>query len=426
MKEIILPVSQPVEGTVTLPGSKSMVNRSLIVAALADGESEISNMLFSDDTIACLKALEALNVKLQIDRNNQKVLITGCHGHFNVTDAHVYFHESGTLTRFLLPVCAAMNQAGFHFSASKRMSERPIRNLLEVLIAQGCQIDFEKQDYQMPFYMTANGLIGGDIFIESNESSQFLSGLLMAAPLAKADVSINTYAHKRLTYVDMTVKMMQKFGIDVTVNHDDDSYQIKAHQQYQAQNYTIEPDISTASYFAAMAAITNGKVTLSNIDEDTLQGDIQFLNVLEQMGCHIEYHSQGVTVTGTEKLKGIEVNMATFSDTFMTLAAIASFAETKTTITGIAHTRLQESDRISAISSELTILGAKVETTNDSITIYPAELHGGVVSGCNDHRVAMSLSLVGLKVDGVEIEGSQCVAKTCPDYFQRLKALTKR
>ncbi|MCF6764677.1 3-phosphoshikimate 1-carboxyvinyltransferase [Thiotrichales bacterium 19S3-7] len=424
MKEVILPVKHPVKGIVSLPGSKSLVNRVLILAALADGQSIISNMLFSDDSIACLNALKALGIVMDIDQAKREVQVIGCNHQFNVNLANVYCHDSGTVTRFLLPVCAAMKELKFHFSASKRMSQRPLLSLLEVLIEQGCRIDYETHRHQMPFYLNANGLIGGDIFIPSVESSQFLSGLLMASPLASNDVLIHTKAHKQLTYVDMTVDVMQHFGVAVERVLTQDSYRIKAHQHYQGQNYTLEPDISTASYFAAAAALTNGHVLLEHVHENTLQGDIQFLNLLEQMGCHVEYHHQGVTVTGAKQLKGVNVNMATFSDTFMTLAAIASFAQTKTQITGIGHTRLQESDRILAISTELKKLGAKLETTNDSITIYPSELHGAIVSGCGDHRIAMSLSLIGLRVAGVEITDSQCVAKTCPDYFHRLRRLT--
>ncbi|MCF6807594.1 3-phosphoshikimate 1-carboxyvinyltransferase [Thiotrichales bacterium 19S9-12] len=424
MNQIIKPITSPVKTTISLSGSKSITNRALILAALADGQSVLSNMLFSDDTNACLNALDALGIDLKVDRANQTVVVSGCSGVFPNQKASINCHDAGTVTRFLLPVCAAMKDASYYFYASKRMSERPITKLIEALMTQGAQFQFEKETGQMPLTLNANQMIGGNIQIASHQSSQFLSGLLMASPLAKNDMTLITEAKKKLNYVDMTTAMMKSFGVDVN-RIDNGHYQIKANQNYVGCDYVIEPDVSTASYFAAVAAISHGEVTINHINKDSLQGDLQFFKVLEKMGCDVIYHQNSITVIGPEKLKGIEVNMATFSDTFMTLAVIASFADSKTHISGISHTRLQESDRIDAISSELRKLGAKVETTEDSITIFPIALHRGIVSGCNDHRIAMSLSLVGLKVNGVEITDSHCVSKTCPDYFERLDQLTK-
>lgn len=423
--EIIKKATKPIIGTVSLPGSKSMSNRALIMAALANGKSVLTNMLFSDDSIACIKALEACGVRIDVDKLNNQVTVFGVNGQFPNKNPSIYCHDAGTVTRFMLPVCATMNNQ-FHFSASKQMQSRPIDDLLDVLETQGVEINYEKEKGKMPLQMIACGLIGGEIEISSHKSSQFLSGLLMALPLAKNDTVIKTTAKKILNYVDMTMKMMQSFGIKIQ-KQAEGQYRVFVNQHYQACDYTIEPDLSTASYFAAMAAATNGQMTLKHINrQTTLQGDVQFFDVLEKMGCEITDGENEVTVKGSEKLKGLTVNMANFSDTFMTLACLSLFADKKTHITGIGHARLQESDRLDAISSQLKKLGADISTTDDSITINPIsieKLKNIPVDGCGDHRVAMSLSLVGLKLGNFQIIGAQCVSKTCPDYFERLKGL---
>jgi len=425
MKQSLTPISHPVICDVSLPGSKSMCNRALLIAAMAKGITSLSNMLFSDDVEACIEALGVLGVQLDIHREDRRIVVRGCNGEFPNKHVQLYTREAGTLTRFLIPLCATQNHGSFHFSASERMMERPLSELMEVLEAQGCEVEYlDKQGY-MPFNLKPHGLRGGCAKICGKKSSQFLSGLLLASPFAKQDLHLVSGADHQQPYVKMTVAMMSRFGIATTVQNK--RYGIVSGKNYKGCNYPIEPDLSTASYFWALAAITRGKVCVRHTTLDSHQGDIRFASVLEEMGCQIEYTDRGIIVTGCAELKGVSINMRNFSDTFMTVAAVAVFAKGETFIEGLSHTRLQESDRVAAMSEGLQRLGVIVEATEDNIKIIPnlSALHGAEVSSHNDHRIAMSLALLGLKVSGVVIDGAECVKKTCPDYFERMaKALS--
>lgn len=414
----------PINASIKVPGSKSITNRALLLAALAQGHSTLHGVLFSEDTEAFAKALIELGLNLNIDRENHKIIVEGGAGQFSNLHANIYCKDAGTATRFLIPVCAAMSGGSYHFSATERMSERPIKPLLEVLEQQGAEFSFES-DYKMPFNLHAKSLTGGKVTVYITDSSQFLSGLLMAAPYAKSAMTLtSSKALNQKTYVHMTVEMMAEFGIQASWI--DDHSVMVPQGCYQSREYQIEPDASTASYFFAMAAITSGKMHVPNLRKKCMQGDIQFLNVLEKMGCTVIEEKGGITVIGTKQLKGLgDVDMTGFSDTFMTLAVVAVFADSPTTIHGLAHTRLQESDRIAAISDGLSRLGIKVQSTQDSLSIYPGQPHGAFVGSFKDHRIAMSLSLIGLKTPGVIIKGAECVAKTCPDYFELLNSVSK-
>lgn len=416
---------RPIDAVVTLPGSKSLCNRTLLIAAMAQGRSVLSNMLFSDDVIACLEALRQLGYDLTVDQDARVVEIEGSGGAFPNQQASIYCHEAGTLTRFILPICAAQSQGEYYVHASERMMARPIAPVFHALEKLGAKVTYHQAKYQLPATINAGGLNpeGEMMVMPSNESSQFLSAMLLASPLIEGGLRIQSETTHAQPYVDMTVKLMDKFG--VKVSKQDKIYITDPRQHYIGRSYVIEPDISTASYFWAVAALTQGRVKVKHTDYDTMQGDIQFLKVLEQMGCQVEPEADGIVVVGAAKLKGVDINMRTFSDTFMTVVALACFAETPTRITGLAHTRLQESDRVEAMRQGLTTLGVTVETTEDSIYIDPlnSKLRAGTVSGFNDHRIAMSLSLLGIKQQGVVVDGSQCVAKTCPDYFERMQKL---
>ena len=424
--ETITPVTQPIVSNITLPGSKSITNRAILLAALAIGTSELSGVLFSDDTLAALSVLQALGVAIEVDQQRFTCRIQGVGGEFLYQQAELYCHESGTLTRFLLPILAACSGL-YRVSAAPSMMARPLAPLLKVLAAQGSEFSFEAEAWHMPFELTAQGLSGGALSVPLAQSSQFVSGLLMAAPYAKAPLQISTGDIARKPYIKMTIEMMAAFGCSVAVNAGVQATEFEVPLgRYQAQNYAIEPDASTASYFFAMAALTQGRVTVQGLHANGLQGDLQFLMLLEKMGCAVEWSDHHITVQGPAVLRGLgKVSLSGFSDTFMTLAALVVFADAPTTLTGLAHTRLQESDRVTAMATELARLGVAVTTTEDSLTIEPGVPIGRVVQGHNDHRIAMSLALVGLKVPGLVIEGAECVAKTCPDYFARLAELTK-
>jgi len=407
MQKTITPISHPVDAVVAVPGSKSISNRALLLAALSAGKHCLSGLLASDDTEAMAAALQALGVQVNWDRASAQATVQGCGGQFPNQNATIDCRESGIVMRFLLAVCAAQPQGSFRFTGAARLCQRPVAPLLKALELQGAEFEFQNEPYHLPFTLKAQGLQGGAVVVDITQSSQFLSGLLIAAPLAATTLHVDMGTLANKPYVMMTQSMMQTFK-----------------HLPQDHCYAIEPDASTASYFFAAAALTAGKVTVPNLLRKGLQGDTRFLNLLEKMGCKITESNDGITVVGPQKLKGLgEVSMSGFSDTFMTAAALAVYADAPTTLTGLAHTRLQESDRVAAMAEGLQRLGIATETTEDSITIIPGKPVGAIVDSHNDHRIAMSLALIGLKTPGVTIDGAQCVKKTCPAYFEMLERL---
>jgi 3-phosphoshikimate 1-carboxyvinyltransferase len=286
-----------------------------------------------------------------------------------------------------------------------------MKPLLDVLIDQGICIEYLGKSGFLPIHMKSNGIKGGRVQVEMKDSSQFVSGLLLASSYAKTPLIIDQNLEAK-PYVQMTLRMIKDFAMPL--------------RKGEERLYLIEPDASTASYFFAAAALTGGRVTVPGLSFCVMQGDIRFLKVLEKMGAILTEEQEGVTVQGPPVLKGLGwVDMTGFTDTFMTLAAIAPFADASTTITGLRHTRLQESDRVEAMRQGLNALGARVTTTEESITIHPSTLHGGYINSHNDHRIAMSHALIGLKIPGVIIDGADCVKKTCPSFFNLLASLTK-
>ena len=412
------PVSHPVKGVVKVPGSKSITNRALLLAALSQGQSKLSGALLSADTKAMVAALRQLGVQIDWNVDTAEILVES-KAEF-LPEAAIHCQDAGTVARFLLPACAAF-EGCYHFEASARMMARPLAPLVQALASLSAEFKFEERSEHMPFQLVANGLTGGEVSIDISSSSQFASGLMMAGVLAKTPVVLRAKAIADRPYIVMSMKMMADFGVMVDVMSEDAVKLVP--QAYQARDYSIEPDASTASYFFAVAAITGGEVTVRGLRREALQGDVAFLSVLEQMGCLASEDARGITVKGHGVLHGVTVDMRHFSDTFMTVAACAVFATTPTTLTGLAHTRLQESDRVAAMAEGLTKLGIEAETTDDSITIHPGPPHGALVLGHNDHRIAMSLSLIGLKVKGVKVMGAECVSKTCPQYFEMMAQL---
>lgn len=410
--------TKPINAVVSLPGSKSITNRALLMAALANGESRLTGLLSSDDTHAFAKALQSLGVQLDWNKQPNTVVIEGGKP---FCDASVWCQDAGTAARFLLAACA-LHDGVFQFDGTGRLRERPMRELCGALRELGAEISAD----QFPVEVKgSSGLTGGEIIISGGESSQFVSALLMTAPLLQNDLSVKINTMKRRAYINLTCDIMAAFGVAVTKQ--DNVYHVARGQSYQSRDFIIEPDLSTASYFFAAAAVTQGRVKVKNLQRDQIkQGDVRFLNVLEAMGCSVLQEDDGVVVEGPEKLKGQDINMQDFSDTFMTLACVAPFAEGPTKITGIGHTRLQESDRIDAIAGELVKLGCTVEAGGDWLRVYPKSQNFNtafLLESCNDHRVAMSLAIIGLRVAGLKLINSDCVAKTCPDFFKRFWGL---
>ncbi|QIW09933.1 3-phosphoshikimate 1-carboxyvinyltransferase [Francisella sp. LA112445] len=423
MKNFIPKITTKVKQNVYLDGSKSISNRSLIIAAMANGETRFENLPNSADVLACVAALKELGCDIKHNQDSKTLNIGGCNGKFQNKKAKIFCNESGTLTRFIIPMCAVQGSGDYYVYAKQRMMERPLADQLKPLENLGMKAQYHEKAHAMPMTINANSLVGGSIEVDGKKSSQFASGLLMAAPFMQHGLVLNSITDHKQPYLDMTAKVMAEFGIDVDIENN--IYKTKKSSYKSPGRYVVEPDVSTASYFWAFAAITGSTIKVMNVTKESKQGDIKFLDVLEMIGCEVKYFDDGVEVTGAKKLKGVNVNMRNFSDTFMTLAAIACFADSDTYISGLSHTRGQESDRVSAMAEGLTKLGMYVETTQDSILISPSKskFQPAEVDSFNDHRIAMSLGLLGLRNDGVVINNAEAVSKTCPDYFERMRNL---
>jgi 3-phosphoshikimate 1-carboxyvinyltransferase len=411
----------PVQATIRPPGSKSITNRALICAALADGPSTLEGVLDSEDTRVMYQALAALGIRVEWHVDQRRIHVAGSGGRWPCAQADLDVANSGTTMRFLTAMLAT-GSGDYRLDGVPRMRARPIGDLLQALRQLGAGVASEAGNECPPVRICGDGLPGGTASIRGDISSQFLSGLLLAAPYARHPV------HLRLDgplvsqpYVHMTRSVMEAFGVRVT-DHAGQRFDVDAPAKYRGRAYSIEPDASAASYFWAAAAITGGTVTVSGLGPQALQGDVAFCNCLEQMGCVVVRTPEQITVAG-RPLHGIAVDMNAISDTVQTLAAVALFAQGPTTIAGVAHIRHKETDRIGDLARELRKLGAQVEELPDGLRIVPAPLRGTTLATYQDHRMAMSLALVGLQLDEVCIENPQCTAKTYPGFFQDLESL---
>ena len=423
----IKPLRRRPDRAVYVPGSKSITNRALVLAALAcrDKECVLRGALQAEDTDVCLRALGRLGFHIQAWHFEEPDVVEVVNPYPDrpvpADQADLFVANSGTTMRFLTPF-VSLGRGRYRLDGTARMRERPIRDLLEALGQLGVKAQSEHGNGCPPVIVQANGLAGGRVSIKGDVSSQFLSGLLMVAPLAERRMTIEAVGPLvSQPYVNMTVAMMRQFGADIEVGPDM-VFKVTARPYAGIQEYQIEPDASAASYFWGSAAITGGRVTVPGLPENSLQGDIRFADLLGDMGCRVERCSAGITVHG-RPLHGIDADMNDISDTVMTLAAVACFADGPTTIRNVGHIRHKESDRLAALATELRRLGAGVEERPDGLTITPAPLHGAAVETYNDHRMAMSLALVGLRVPGVVIKDPGCVAKTYPGFFADLEDL---
>ncbi|HLB57223.1 MAG TPA: 3-phosphoshikimate 1-carboxyvinyltransferase, partial [Gammaproteobacteria bacterium] len=348
MKQSIRIAKKPIHARLIIPGSKSITNRALLIAALADGVSQLSDILISDDTRAFINALLALGITIQLNEAERTCTIYGGGGRLPSSESTVWCAEAGTVIRFLLAACAA-SRGTYHFDGSAQLRTRPISLLLQILSAQGAKI-IPTGAKQLPFTIIGNERFqGGEIEIDASETGQFVSALLMIAPYAKTSVLIKAKEIVSRPYVEMTSAMMAEFGVTVHRLHHG-CFSVPVPQRYQGRTYTIEPDFSTASYFFAAAAVTAGQVTIQTVNTKTSrQADVGFLDVLKKMGCIVTENSKELTVHGPKELQGLNVDMRDFSDTFVTLAVIAPFAKTPTTITNIRHARHKESDRMTVV-----------------------------------------------------------------------------
>jgi len=378
-------------------------------------------VLRSEDTDACVEALRTLGVR--IDRAaSDDVVVQGTGGAFPNHDVTVWCGDAGTCARFL-PPAAALGSGAITFDGTEQLRRRPLAATLDALRTLGAGIAPEVRG--LPFTMRAAGLAGGRIEIPSAQSSQPLSGVLMAAPGARARVEVHAPGLVSRAYVAMTIDLMAQFGATVDVRSDD--VFVVDPQRYRATELAIEADASAASYFFAAAAVCGGSVTVPNLTRRSRQSDVGFVDVLASMGCAVEEVAGGLRVTRdfSAELQGIDVDMNEMSDTFMTLACVAPFAAAPVTIRNVAHVRVKESDRIHAVVTNLRALGVQVDERDDGVTVYPGVPRAGTVDAFGDHRIAMSFSVLGLRTEGVVIDGAECVAKTVPDFFDRWEQLLR-
>ncbi|TWT90037.1 3-phosphoshikimate 1-carboxyvinyltransferase [Pseudobythopirellula maris] len=415
----IQPVEGPVKARVRPPGSKSITNRALVCAALADGVSTLSGALVSDDTRVMIDSLNAIGVGVSERRGGTELVVNGCAGAVPALETDLYIGNSGTTVRFLTAMLT-LGRGEYRLDGTQRMQERPIQDLVDALNALGADVSCEQNNGCPPVWVKAKGLPGGKAAVRGDISSQFLSGLLMAAPCAAAETTLAVEGELvSKPYVAMTTAVMSAFGVEVEVAEESQTFLAPAAVSYRAAMYDIEPDASAASYFWALAAITGGEVAVEGLTRDSLQGDVAFVECLQKMGCDVAYHPGATIVSGGE-LRGAKLDMNAISDTVQTLAAVALFAQGPTEIRGVAHNRHKETDRIGDLATELRKLGAKVDEFDDGLKITPRELHGAEIETYDDHRMAMSLALVGLRVPGVRVANPGCTAKTYPGYFEDL------
>ncbi len=451
----IAPITHPLNASVRVPGSKSLTNRTLLIAALADGATRLENALFSDDSRYFAAALQTLGFGVRLDEASQTMTVSGQGGRIPASHAELFIGNAGTAARFL-SAFLTIGSGQYTLDGEPRMRERPIGDLVKTLEALGAVIEplldnsrvdnsildnskpeSSNNEYRIsnnlprksicpPITIHASGLPGGQASVAGDISSQFLSALLMVAPYAKnpVELTLSTELNSK-PYVEMTLAVMQEFGLSVE-RRGYEQFTVRAGRYQPRERYIVESDASAASYFFAAPLICGGTVRVENISRKSKQGDIQFLDILAQMGATIEETDHCILVTGHSPLRGLDVDMRDIPDTAQTLAAIAPFADSPTRIRGIASARVKETDRVAATCAELTRLGVTVEEHPDGMTIYPCQdIRPAKIQTYNDHRMAMAFALIGLRAPGIEIENPGCVSKTFPNYFDVLSQLTR-
>ncbi|MGA2258166.1 MAG: 3-phosphoshikimate 1-carboxyvinyltransferase [Thermoguttaceae bacterium] len=412
----------PLRARIRPPGSKSITNRALVCAALARGESLLTGALESDDTRVMIEGLRQFGLALDHDPNARTIRVTGCGGRPPAASADLLLGNSGTTVRFLTAL-ATLGHGVYRLDGTSRMRERPIQDLLDALRHLGADAVSEAGTGCPPVVVRAAGLRGGRAEVAGNISSQFLSAVLQVAPCAASDIVLAIRGELvSKPYVAMTLAVMRAFGVGISA--DDFPLRVPAPQPYLGRTYAIEPDASAASYFFAAAAIAGGSVTVEGLSRDSLQGDVAFCHCLQQMGCEVIFADDQITVKGGP-LRGIDVDMNAVSDTVQTLSAAALFADGPTTIRNVEHIRHKETDRIAALATELRKFGAEIDERADGLRITPKLVHGAAIDTYDDHRMAMSMALVGLAVPGVVIRDPRCTSKTYPEFFRDLSALER-
>lgn len=408
---------------VNVPGSKSITNRALMLAALQNGECVIDGALFSGDSRAFINCLKNLGFSVETDEKNSRVTVRGEGGNIPRRNAEINVESAGTAARFLT-VMLAFAGGEYVLNSSEQMKKRPMEELITALRGAGVKIECLEEEFHFPFKIISDGVSADEITIDTSVSSQFASAILMSAPILKNGLKIiATGGRTSGAYINITLEVMRSFGLLFKKNG---AEYFVPHSLFGIKSYKVEPDFSAACYFYAAGALLGRTTRVKGLGLNSVQGDKKFLSVLEKMGCGVEEENGEAVLYSDGHLKGAEVDMNDFSDQALTLAAIAPFAEGVTKIKNIGHIRLQESDRIKAIEENLSLLGVKCITDETSVTIFGGEkIRPATINTYNDHRVAMSFALAGLKDGGVKIENPACTKKTFENYFSVFEELYK-
>lgn len=416
-------VNRNILAEAVVPGSKSITNRALLLAAMSEGTSTVRNCLTSDDAVHFLECLKTLGFPVEEYSENglgRTVTITGFGGKIPRKKAEIYVGSAGTAARFLVAMLA-LSDGEYTVNSSEQMKKRPMQPLIDTLRNAGAEVVCREEEGHFPLHIVGagrKGILPDHFTVNIEKSSQFLSALLIAAGTLHKRVAIDVEGSHGLSYADLTVEMMKSFGVtaDKQILDGQISYIFSGNDKYKAIDYAVEPDMSAAAYFYALAAVSGTGITVKGVNGHMMQGDVKFLTVLEKMGCIIDQAAVYGPENGNLK-GGFTIDMSSFSDQALTLAAIAPYADAPITISGIGHIRLQECDRIKAIADNLKALGITVDEKEDAVTIYPGTPKGCEIETYDDHRVAMAFALTGLRTKGVRILNPECCKKTFAEYF---------
>ncbi|WP_417912754.1 3-phosphoshikimate 1-carboxyvinyltransferase [Candidatus Electronema sp. TJ] len=415
---------QRIDAVIRVPGSKSLTQRALIAAALAEGESVLLGPLASEDTRYTMTALRQMGIAID-DSDPAAWQVRGCGGRIQTPAEDIFLGNNGTATRFLTSV-AALGHGRFRIGGGERMAQRPIAPLMQALQGWQVRIASEAGTGCPPLRIDADGLSGGPTVLPEGKSSQYLSSLLLVAPYARQPAELTVQGEVlSKPYVEMTLAVMKDFGIHAEAAASLAEFRIPQ-GCYKGTRYAVEGDASGASYFWAAAAVTGGKITVANVPSPSLQGDSGLVQLLAKMGCAVSTAQGGITVQGPAVLRSIEADMGDMPDVAPTLAVVAAFAQGATVISNIAHLRIKECDRLSVMVTELRKLGVEAEEEDGRMIIHGkggAGLHGAEIATYEDHRIAMCFAVAGLRVPGVSIHGEDCVVKSFPDFWERWREI---
>ena len=419
---------QSLDVAISAPSSKAHSLRYIFIAALADGASRLDHLLLGEDQHHAINAIRSLGIPVELDEAAGTAVIHGAGGQLHAPDNEIFIGNSGVGIRFLTPIAALVSGGNVTLTGDERMcSGRPIADLLTALAPLGITASSMRGNGMPPLIVQGGGIRGGTTHLRGQASSQYFSAILIAAPFADEDVTIHADGEiKSRPYIDTTIAAMQAFGVKTEV--DTNSFRVTAGQRYQPLQTAIEGDYSSASYFFAAAAVTGGKVRVNGLRPDSDQGDRYIVEALQRMNCHAEFIEDAVELQG-RPLKPIETDMSNYPDLVPTLAVVAAFADGTSVFTGVEHLRIKESDRLAATAAELQRLGVDAEDAGDRLIVRGCageSMQGATIETYNDHRLAMAFAIAGLRVPGVVISNPGCVAKSFPDFFERLADITEQ